>query len=114
MRLDAHLGGISDGFWITWTVDDLNPHVERQSTSACRTSGSKVVLFGPAACFAAGAVERLGEIHSSVKQRPLITKHCIAGCRPPLFPYSGSFRKCCIVPWPQGVKGNIILCAGWP
>lgn len=102
---------------IGWILEHL---VSRWSK---RTSGIATFFCLQTIChpgrthFAAGDAETLAKIRRRVKQRPLITKHCIAGRRqrhPTLFPYSGSFIVSCIVSWPQGVRRNIILCDRWP
>lgn len=98
--LDARLGGISDGFWSSWT--DLEIAILIWLQSVCRPGRTGCLLE---------LRRRSQKSAGEWNRRPLITKHCIAGRRrrhPTLFPYSGSFIESCIVSWLQGVKGNII------
>lgn len=78
---------------------------------------SRVILLGPGACVAAGAVETPAEIRRIVKQETPDNEalYCRLQSAPShSFPYSGSFTESCIVSWLQGAKGNIILCVRWP
>lgn len=68
-RLDARLGGISDGFWSSWTDLEIATFIRLQSV--CRPGRTGGML----SCW---SWRRWQKSAGEWNRRPLITKHCIA------------------------------------